>query len=442
MGGSKGKMPRVKSLGIFRGVNSPPLGATDYMPDDSFENEFFAGIVGKHANKKATIERTVESKVIRYLRDQTALPPPSPGEPVHPLLDSFGVLEAATAAFQSVIQDQFSECFKTPKNRAWNWNLSLLIGYLIGVTFRTFIVFPLRLAWAVVYSLVFILLFALIWAAHFTFRLNMESTTRPRLQALLCWASRCTMASWSAVIVYHGMIPSRRPNQIYVANHTSLIDFLVLLGAQPFSTIGQEQGGWLRWIQRMLKMYDCVWFNRLVAKDRQQVIQVMKDHIADTTKAPMLVFPEGVCVNNKFTVQFKVGAFQLGADVCPVAIKYNFMFSNVYWNSKRESFTKYILKLWHGWAIVGDVYFLPPMSIEPGESPQQFAGRVKEAISRKARLRSTEWNGYLKYFKPNKRFTDGLQKAQVELSMEIIQQSRPELYQALSGLDIGDKKHD
>jgi len=33
----------------------------------------------------------------------------------------------------------------------------------------------------------------------------------------------------------------------------------------------------------------------------------------------------GTCVNNEYVVQFKKGAFEMGAVVCPIAIKYKYV---------------------------------------------------------------------------------------------------------------------
>lgn len=56
------------------------------------------------------------------------------------------------------------------------------------------------------------------------------------------------------------------------------------------------------------------------------------------------------------------GAFELGATVCPVAIKYNKLFVDAFWNSKRVSFTRYLAGLMCSWALVCDVYFLEPQN--------------------------------------------------------------------------------
>jgi glycerol-3-phosphate O-acyltransferase 3/4 len=68
----------------------------------------------------------------------------------------------------------------------------------------------------------------------------------------------------------------------------------------------------------------CLWFNRSEAKDRLAIAQKyvllicgvpaapyntcrIKAHIQNPSNNPLLVFPEGVCVNNEYCVMFKKG---------------------------------------------------------------------------------------------------------------------------------------
>ena len=78
-------------------------------------------------------------------------------------------------------------------------------------------------------------------------------------------------------------------------------------------------------------------------KDRKIVGERMKAHVAAQDTTPLLIFPEGTCVNNEYCVMFKRGAFDLGATVCPVAIKYNKIFVDAFWNSRRQSFTNHLV---------------------------------------------------------------------------------------------------
>src|SRR5689334_20508844 len=51
------------------------------------------------------------------------------------------------------------------------------------------------------------------------------------------------VAAWSGVIRYHGPRPEKRPNQIFVANHTTVFDIVVLQQNFCFSIVGQKQPG-------------------------------------------------------------------------------------------------------------------------------------------------------------------------------------------------------
>ena len=56
------------------------------------------------------------------------------------------------------------------------------------------------------------------------------------------------------------------------------------------------------------------------------------------------------------------------------------------------------LKLMTSWAVVCDVYFLPPQTKGKDESSQQFAERVQKLIAHRAKLHVAPWDGYLKYY--------------------------------------------
>ncbi len=50
-------------------------------------------------------------------------------------------------------------------------------------------------------------------------------------------------------------------------------------------------------------------------QDRHVVAERMKSHVNSPTSLPLLIFPEGTCVNNEYCVLFKRGAFDMGATV-------------------------------------------------------------------------------------------------------------------------------
>uniref|UniRef100_A0A803MCE7 Phospholipid/glycerol acyltransferase domain-containing protein n=1 Tax=Chenopodium quinoa TaxID=63459 RepID=A0A803MCE7_CHEQI len=175
------------------------------------------------------------------------------------------------------------------------------------------------------------------------------------------------VASWTGVIKYHGPRPSVRSKQIFVANHTSMIDFIVLEQMTAFAVIMQKHPGWVGLLQStILESLGCIWFNRAEVNDRAVVQRKLRDHVHGADNNPLLIFPEGTCVNNEYTVMFKKGAFELDCPVCPVAIKYNKIFVDAFWNSKK----------------------------------------VRDMISHRAGLKKVPWDGYLKYLRPSPRFTE------------------------------------
>lgn len=103
---------------------------------------------------------------------------------------------------------------------------------------------------------------------------------------------------------------------------------------------------------------------------------------------------------------FKRGAFDLGATVCPIAIKYNKIFVDAFWNSKKQSFTAHLAKIMRSWALVADVWFLEPQTKLPDESSTEFAARVQKMIADKARLKIAPWDGYLKYYNLGEKHPD------------------------------------
>lgn len=59
-------------------------------------------------------------------------------------------------------------------------------------------------------------------------------------------------------------------------------------------------------IQRaMVKACPHVWFERSEVKDRHLVAKRLTEHVQDKSKLPILIFPEGTCINNTSVMMFK-----------------------------------------------------------------------------------------------------------------------------------------
>ncbi|CAO1432921.1 unnamed protein product [Diamesa hyperborea] len=213
-----------------------------------------------------------------------------------------------------------------------------------------------------------------------------------------------------AVVYYHN--PENRPvNGICVANHTSPIDALVLMCDNCYSLIGQRHGGFLGILQRALaRASPHIWFERAESKDRSAVATRLKQHVSDPKNPPILIFPEGTCINNTSVMQFKKGSFEVGGVIYPVAIKYDARFGDAFWNSSRFSMMQYLYLMMTSWAIVCDVWYLPPMYREEGETAIDFANRVKSVIAKQGGLVDLVWDGQLKRMKPKKEWKEKQQE--------------------------------
>ncbi|KAG0480857.1 hypothetical protein HPP92_011715 [Vanilla planifolia] len=181
------------------------------------------------------------------------------------LLDISPTLREAAGA---IIDDSFTRCFKSNSPEPWNWNIYLFPLWCLGVVIRYGVLFPLRVA---ILAAGWILFFAAFLPVHFLWKgpKNWKRAIERKLVEMMCGVF---VASWTGVVKYHGPRPSMRPQQVFVANHTSMIDFIILEQMTAFAVIMQKHPGWVGFIQKtILESVGCIWFNRTEAKDREVV---------------------------------------------------------------------------------------------------------------------------------------------------------------------------
>ncbi|GAB2219257.1 hypothetical protein Droror1_Dr00006890 [Drosera rotundifolia] len=323
------------------------------------------------------------------------------------LCDLLDISATLTEAAGAVVDDSFTRCFKSLPPDPWNWNIYLFPLWCLGVITRYLILFPARLLIVAVGWIVFVSCYPVV---HFLFKGHpkLRRKLESRLLQLFCGFF---VASWTGVIKYHGPRPSKRPGLVFVANHTSMIDFFILEQMTVFAGIMQKHNGWVGFLQgTILESVGSILFNRSEAKDREIVAKRLKEHVYGTGNNPLLIFPEGTCVNNQYSVMFKKGAFEIGCTVCPIAIKYNKIFSDPFWNSRKHSFSVHLFHLMTSWAVVCDVYFLEPQKPKAGETPIEFAERVRDMICARAGLKKVDWDGFLKHSRPSPKLLESKQR--------------------------------
>ncbi|XP_029669955.1 glycerol-3-phosphate acyltransferase 3 isoform X1 [Formica exsecta] len=324
-------------------------------------------------------------------------------------------LDYIRAGVEAIIEDEVTSRFEAEELKNWNlltrtnryyefisWKLTFI--WMFGFVMRYCFLLPLR---------IFICFVGVMWLTVCTAVVGYvpEGSFKRWLNykvSLMCFA--VLSSALSSVITYNN--PENRPVRgICVANHTSPIDVLVLMCDNCYSLIGQRHGGFLGILQRALaRASPHIWFERSEVKDREAVAKRLKKHVSDPTNPPILIFPEGTCINNTSVMQFKKGSFEVDSVIYPVAIKYDPRFGDAFWNSSRYSMIQYLYMMMSSWAIVCDVWYLPPMYRKEGESAIDFANRVKSVIARQGGLVDLQWDGQLKRMKPKKEWREKQQE--------------------------------
>uniref|UniRef100_A0A3B4VCW8 Glycerol-3-phosphate acyltransferase 4 n=1 Tax=Seriola dumerili TaxID=41447 RepID=A0A3B4VCW8_SERDU len=317
---------------------------------------------------------------------------------------------------ESIMDDEVTKRFSAEELESWNLltrsnynfhyiSLRLTVLWGLGLLIRYGFLLPLRVTLAFTGVGLLVFLTSLVGLLP---NGRMKNFLSEKVH-LMCY--RICVRALTAIITYHDSENKPKNGGICVANHTSPIDVIILASDGCYAMVGQIHGGLMGVIQRsMVKACPHIWFERSEVKDRHLVAKRLSDHVEDKSKLPILIFPEGTCINNTSVMMFKKGSFEIGATVYPVAIKYDPRFGDAFWNSSKFGMVNYLLRMMSSWAIVCSVWYLPPMSREEGEDAVQFANRVKAAIARQGGLVDLLWDGGLKRGKVKDTFKEEQQK--------------------------------
>lgn len=343
---------------------------------------------------------------------------------IHDFQDSFDFINSGIKA---ITNDQVTQRFASEELRSWNlltrttrtyefisWRLSLI--WLVGCIIRYAFLLPFRVTICFLGTITLTILtffIGLLPQGKFRKRLNDHASK-------FCF--RLLSRAFSAIITYHNEEYRPTKNGICVANHTSPIDVVLLACDSTYALIGQAHGGFLGILQRALgRASSHIWFERSEMKDREAVARRLRQHVEDVSTCPVLIFPEGTCINNSAVMQFKKGSFEVGGLIYPVAIKYDPRFGDPFWDSSKYSMLQYLYMMMTSWAIVCDVWYLPPMARKPGESSIDFAKRVKAVIARQGGLIDLDWDGQLKRAPAKKEW---MEQQQVEYAKKLVHSPR------------------
>ncbi|KAH9416838.1 transferase, partial [Dermatophagoides pteronyssinus] len=301
-----------------------------------------------------------------------------------------------------IVDDEVTKRFDTEELPSWNLltrtnkkythlSLRLTILWGFGCCIRYFILWPTRIIVTIISVLFLIICTGLIGCLP-------DSEFKRKIYynaSLVCF--RIMSRAFSGIITFHDRHNIAKPGGITVANHTSPIDVAVLACDNCYALVGQKQGGFLGILQGALqRASNHIWFDRFEINDKKLVVKRLSVYINDPKNLPILIFPEGTCINNSAVMMFKKGSFEIANIVYPVAIKYDSRFGDPFWNSSKHGYMYYLMLMMTSWAIVCDVWYLPPMTKKPNESAIDFANRVKSEIAKRGGLVDLQWDGQLK----------------------------------------------
>jgi glycerol-3-phosphate O-acyltransferase 3/4 len=282
---------------------------------------------------------------------------------------------------RALSQDEFSKCFQQKISR--HEKIPINFNYACSLAARYGFLVPLRLIFLGMFLIPLILLIMLV-----------RGCARGHRAASLLVKVGCKIILRAGGVRVRniGRKPMVKGRHIFVANHTTYLDYVVLSSHKyPHAVVAQKHAGLMNFFVNLLQ--GSVQFERDSKVHRTETRSRLE---AFTGKDAVLVFPEGTCVNNEYTVMFQKGAFQMGIPVCPVAIKYNKALGDPYWHTRTQSFSKHFFYVMSRWRTEVSVWWMDPVEAGAGESAEEFAFRVKSLISRRAGLKNLLWNGYLK----------------------------------------------
>lgn len=293
-------------------------------------------------------------------------------------------IDFANLGSHSLESDDFSDCFRSASPYEMR---SSGVLYVFSFAIRYFVLFPIRL---VVLTLGTSVIGSYFLYGKYFKNYSVISDSFILINKLMVFVLNCH-------INHIGVKRMHKEPHVYVSNHTSFIDYMVL-SSHKFShaCISEGHGGLFGFIlMKVLSKNGSIGFNRSERQDRSRILSRIREHI-HKNMAPMLIFPEGTCVNNRYIVLFQKGAFELNTLVCPVAIKYKKDLLEPYWNRRQQGFVLHMFYLLTRWRMDVEVHWLDPVRAKENESSISFCHRVKNSIAGRIGLKNTLWNGSFK----------------------------------------------
>jgi len=428
--------PTVPQSKGTESINTNSENQTSEIKDDKWCD------VESSSFENSSTEETTQGRQIAASGDGSSDSSSPGGAPLHHLpLDASMLF--ASAGIRAILDDCVNSSFSPEQLKTWNLlsrnimkmrqirqSKSLAMFYFTGLFIRYVFLMPMR---------VLVLLVSLSNLTLWTFLVGClpdGALKRTINSYVVCWGFDFVAGALSVVARFHNK-EHRPPQGIAVANHTSPIDSMILATDNCYDMVGQKHRGLLGAFMRALSKSSAhIWFERSDARDRAATTRLLTQHAQDPALPPILIFPEGVCVNNTAVIQFRKGAFEIDAPICPIAIRFDPVYGDAYWFV--GGFASYCFSLMTSWAIVCDVIYLPPTRRLEGESASQMADRVRSSIAKAIGVQELEWSSLVKGTVFNLEKWDKMRKEKQEAEQErfVRSLSQSEDWESDSSLEI------
>lgn len=173
---------------------------------------------------------------------------------------------------------------------------------------------------------------------------------------------------------------------VIVADHISFVEVLYLLSMYLPAFVGKVPLKKTPLIGDCMRHLDCIFVNRLIGKKATSTTELLEAHVTKSDNLrPLLLFPEGTTSNGLGLISFHTGAFCLGKPVLPVIIWYpNFVRGQQFdphWSY--GSIIPFILGMMAQPYTTMRVHVMAPVACRDGESPREFAERVRGLMGEK-----------------------------------------------------------
>ncbi|KAG2831918.1 hypothetical protein PC116_g10039 [Phytophthora cactorum] len=119
--------------------------------------------------------------------------------------------------------------------------------------------------------------------------------------------------------------------RVIVSNHLTFFDGLYIFTLLSPSIAMKTDVANLPLVSRIVQMIQPILIDRGTTEGRRRAMNDITSHVADPSKPPLLVFPEGTTSNQTVLCKFKVGSFVSGVPCQPIVLRYPYKHFDMSW---------------------------------------------------------------------------------------------------------------